>query len=231
MSELIAASTAAFWLGTLAAVSPCPLATNVAAISYIGKDLESAPRVLASGLLYALGRMLAYVGVAALVVSSLLSIPAVASFLQDGMNRLLGPLLIVVGAFVLGWIPMPKLDWGRRGAALRERAARAGLAGAGLLGILFALSFCPVSAGLFFGSLIPLSVSSRSAIVVPAFFGLGTGLPVVAVAIALGLGVGQLGRWFQAVTRVERGARRLTGLLFIGIGLYFLATKIFGLGL
>lgn len=228
MSELIAASTAAFWLGTLAAISPCPLATNVAAISYIGKDLESAPRVLASGLLYALGRMLAYVGVAALVVSSLLSIPAVASFLQDGMNRLLGPLLIVVGAFVLGWIPMPRLDWGGRGQALKERAARAGLAGAGLLGILFALSFCPVSAGLFFGSLIPLSVSSGSTIVVPAFFGLGTGLPVVAVAIALGLGVGQLGRWFQAVTRVERGARFLTGVLFIGIGLYFVATRIVG---
>lgn len=231
MSDWIASATAAFWLGTLAAISPCPLATNVAAISYIGKDLESAWRVLVSGLLYALGRMLAYVGVAALVVSSLLSIPAVASFLQDGMNRLLGPLLIVVGAFVLGWIPMPKLDWGRKGTALRERAAHAGFAGAGLLGILFALSFCPVSAGLFFGSLIPLSVSSGSTIVVPAFFGLGTGLPVVAVAIALGLGVGQLGRWFQAVTRVERWARRLTGLLFIGIGLYFVVTRIFGLDL
>ena len=228
MSELVAASAAAFWLGLLAAISPCPLATNLAAISYIGKDLQSGGRVLASGVLYALGRVVAYVAVAVLVVSSVLSSPAVASFLQDGMNRILGPLLIVVGAFVLGWIPMPGLDWGRRGQELQERAARAGLAGAGLLGILFALSFCPVSAGLFFGSLVPLSVSSGSRIVVPAFFGLGTGLPVVAIAVLLGLGVRQVGRIFQSLTRVERWARLSTGAVFIVIGLYFVATRIVG---
>lgn len=231
MSELAAASAAAFWLGILAAISPCPLATNVAAVSYIGKDLASGRHVLAAGALYALGRVLAYVAVAVLVVSSLLSIPAVASFLQDGMNRILGPALIVVGAFALGWIPMPKLDWGGRGQALKERAARAGLLGAGLLGILFALSFCPISAGLFFGSLVPLSVSSGSRIVVPAFFGLGTGLPVVAFAIVVGIGMGQLGRVFQAVTRFERWARWSTGVLFILIGLYFVATRIVGLNL
>lgn len=231
MSELAAASAAAFWLGILAAISPCPLATNVAAVSYIGKDLASGRRVLAAGAVYALGRVLAYVAVAVLVVSSLLSVPAVASFLQDGMNLILGPLLVVIGAFALGWIPMPKLDWGGRGQALKERAARGGVLGAGLLGILFALSFCPVSAGLFFGSLVPLSVSSGSRIVVPAFFGLGTGLPVVAVAILVGLGMGQLGRVFQAVTRIERWARWSTGVLFIVTGLYFVATRIVGLNL
>jgi cytochrome c biogenesis protein CcdA len=229
VNEIIAASAAAFWLGTLAAISPCPLATNIAAISFIGKDLGSSGRVLASGALYALGRVLAYVAVAVLVVSSLLSIPAVASFLQDGMNRILGPLLIVIGAFVLGWVPLPRLDWGGKGRALQERAARGGLVGAGLLGILFALSFCPISAGLFFGSLVPLSVSSGSRIVVPAFFGLGTGLPVVVFAVLVGLGVRQLGRVFQALTRVERWARWSTGALFIVIGLYFVATRIAGL--
>jgi cytochrome c biogenesis protein CcdA len=231
VSEFAAASAAAFWLGMLAAISPCPLATNIAAISFIGKDLGSSGRVLASGALYALGRVLAYVAVAALVVSSLLSIPAVASFLQDDMNRILGPILIVIGAVVLGWIPMPKLDWGGRGQALQERAARGGLVGAGVLGILFALSFCPISAGLFFGSLVPLSMSSGSRIVVPAFFGLGTGLPVVVFAVLMGFGVGQLGRVFRALTRVERWARWSTGALFIVIGLYFVATRIVGLNL
>jgi len=231
MSELFAASLTAFWLGILAAISPCPLATNIAAISYIGKDLKTGARVLASGALYALGRVAAYVLVAVLVVSSVLSIPAVATFLQGGMNRILGPLLIVIGAFVLGWIRLPKLDWGGRGEALQQRAARGGFAGAGLLGILFALSFCPVSAGLFFGSLIPLSLSSGSRMVVPALFGLGTGLPVVVFAIMLGLGVRQLGQVFQALTRVERWARVSTGAVFILIGVYFVATRIVGLNL
>ena len=231
MNELLAASLTAFWLGILAAISPCPLATNIAAISYIGKDLKSGGRVLASGALYALGRVAAYVLVAVLVVSSVLSIPSVASFLQGGMNRILGPLLIVIGAFVLGWIRLPKLDWGGRGEALQQRAARGGFAGAGLLGMLFALSFCPVSAGLFFGSLIPLSVSSGSRIVVPALFGVGTGLPVVVFAIMLGLGVRQLGQVFQALTRVERWARLSTGAVFILIGVYFVATRIVGLNL
>ncbi len=231
MSQLVAASLTAFWLGLLAAISPCPLATNVAAISYIGKDLTSGARVLASGALYALGRVAAYVAVAVLVVSSLLSIPAVAAFLQDGMNRILGPLLLVIGAFLLGWIRLPRLDWGGRGEALRQRAARAGLAGAGILGILFALSFCPISAGLFFGSLVPLSVSSGSRIVVPACFGLGTGLPVVVFAVLLSLGVRQLGRVYQALTRVERWARVSTGAVFVLIGLYFVATRIVGLNL
>lgn len=231
MSEIAAASAAAFWLGLLAAISPCPLATNVAAISFIGKDLASGGRVLASGALYALGRVLAYVAVAVLVVSSLLSIPAVASFLQDGMNRILGPLLIVVGAFVLGWVRMPATPWAGRGQALKERAARGGLVGAGLLGILFALSFCPISAGLFFGSLVPLAVGSGSRVVVPAFFGLGTGLPVVGIAVLVGLGVGQIGRVFHALTRVERWARWSTGVLFIVIGLYFVATRIVGFDL
>jgi len=231
MSELLAASLTAFWLGILAAISPCPLATNIAAISYIGKDLNSGARILASGALYALGRVAAYVLVAVLVVSSVLSIPAVASFLQGGMNRILGPLLIVIGAFVLGWIRLPKLDWGGRGEALQQRAARGGFAGAGLLGMLFALSFCPISAGLFFGSLIPLSVSSGSRIVVPALFGVGTGLPVVAFAILLALGVRQLGQVFQALTRVERWARLSTGAVFILIGVYFVATRIVGLNL
>jgi len=231
VSELLAASLTAFWLGILAAISPCPLATNIAAISYIGKDLKSGAHVLASSALYALGRVAAYVLVAVLVVSSVLSIPAVASFLQGGMNRILGPLLIVIGAFVLGWIRLPKLEWGGRGEALQQRAARGGFAGAGLLGMLFALSFCPISAGLFFGSLIPLSVSSGSRIVVPALFGVGTGLPVVVFAILLGLGVRQLGQVFQALTRVERWARLSTGAVFILIGVYFVATRIVGLNL
>ena len=230
MTDLAAAAATAFWLGILTAISPCPLATNIAAVSYIGRDLDSATRVFVSGALYALGRAAAYVAIAAIVVTSLLSIPAVASFLQQRMNQLLGPLMILVGAAVLGWIRVP-VSLGSVAECTQKRVARAGTAGAALLGVLFALSFCPISAGLFFGSLIPLSASAGSTILVPASFGLGTGLPVVGCAVALGLGARQMGRTFRALTQVDRWARRVTGIVFLLIGIYFVVTRIFGVNL
>lgn len=229
MTGLFAASATAFWLGILTSISPCPLATNVAAVSYLGKDLSRPGRFVASGLLYAAGRVAVYVVLAALVVSSLLSVPVVAAFLQDEMNRLIGPLLIVAGLFVLGWIPLPSAGRGPS-EALQRRAAASGVLGAGLLGVLFALSFCPISAGLFFGSLLPLSASSGSRFVVPAAFGLGTGLPVIAVAAGVLFGLGGLGKLFRAVTRFESWARRATGLVFLIVGGWFVFTRTFASG-
>jgi cytochrome c-type biogenesis protein len=226
MTELAAACAAAFWLGILTSISPCPLATNIAAVSYLGRDLGRPGRFAASGLSYALGRTAVYVGLAALVVTSLLSIPSVASFLQDEMNRVLGPVLVVAGIFVLGWVPLPR-GWRGANEALQRRAAASGVLGAGMLGILFALTFCPVSAGLFFGSLVPLSASSGSRLVVPAAFGLGTGLPVIGIAAAVGFGLTGLGRAFHALTRFERVARRVTGFVFLAVGLWFVFTRTF----
>ena len=168
----------ALWLGILTSISPCPLATNIAAISFIGNKVENTRRVLIAGLLYTLGRMVAYVVVGAIVVTGILSIPGVANFLQDYFNRFLGPVLIVVGVMLLGVIPahwFSSLGSGK----LQDKAGSMGVWGAGLLGIVFALSFCPVSATLFFGSLIPLAVGIGSTILYPSIFGIGTGLPVI----------------------------------------------------
>ena len=213
----------ALWLGILTSISPCPLATNIAAVSFIGRDAGRAGRVLASGASYALGRVLAYVVLAALIVTSILSIPGVAWFLQTRMSQVLGPVLILIGVFVLGWVRIP-LPATKAGEALRRRAAGAGVLGAGLLGMLFALSFCPISAGLYFGSLIPLSISARSPVVIPALFGLGTGLPVVVFAAMIALGARGIGQAFNLIARVERWARVLTGITILGIGVYFVLT-------
>ncbi|HEX6851665.1 MAG TPA: aromatic aminobenezylarsenical efflux permease ArsG family transporter [Candidatus Polarisedimenticolaceae bacterium] len=229
MTELLTASAAAFWLGILTSISPCPLATNIAAVSYLGKDLSRPGRFAASGLLYAAGRVAVYVLLAVGIVSSLLSIPAVAAFLQNEMNRLLGPVLVVAGIFVLGWVPLPR-GWRGADASLQRRAAASGVLGAGLLGVLFALSFCPISAGLFFGSLLPLSASSGSRFLVPAAFGLGTGLPVIGLAAAVLLGLGRLARAFQALSRFEFWARRVTGVVFLVVGAWFVITRTFAAG-
>ncbi len=230
MTALFVAIGTALWLGILTSISPCPLASNVAAISYVGRSVGSPGRVLLAGFLYSLGRALTYVLVGALVVSSVLSVPSVSFFLQERMNQILGPLLILIGVGILGWLRLPLPNW-NVGAAIREHTARSGVAGAGLLGVLFALSFCPVSAGLFFGALIPLAVNAHSRVLLPAVYGLGTGLPVVAVSVLLVLGAQGIGRAFNVLTRIERVARPLTGAVFVLAGLYLTVIHVFGVNL
>lgn len=219
-------AASALWLGILTSISPCPLATNVAAVSFIGKQFSSAPRVALSGLFYVLGRMLAYLVLGTVLVAGLLAAPQLSAFLQKSMNKFLGPILILVGMVLLDLFRF-RLAGAGVGANLQERAGRGGVLCAGLLGFLFALSFCPVSAALFFGSLIPLSVQHGSAIVFPLVFGVGTGLPVIVFALMIALGAKSIGSLFEKVTRVELWARRITGLVFIGAGIYYTLVYIF----
>lgn len=225
MSDALLALGSALWLGILTSISPCPLASNIAAVTYVGRRVDAPHRVLMAGLAYSLGRALTYVVVAAVVVASVLSIPSVSFFLQQRMNQVLGPLLILVGLVMLGWLRLPWFS-GRGVGALEQRLAAGGVLGAGGLGVVFALSFCPVSAGLFFGGLLPLATGTGSRFVLPAVYGIGTGLPVVAVAVLLALGVGGVGRMFDALTRFERVASRLTGAVFVLAGAYLVLTHL-----
>jgi cytochrome c biogenesis protein CcdA len=222
MFELLAA----IWLGILTSISPCPLATNIVAISYVGKNVGSPRRVLVAGLLYALGRSLVYVTLAALLVASLLAIPQVSIALQRYMSKLLGPILVLTGMVMLGLIS-PRLG-SNSVSELGQRAAGWGLGGAAALGMLFALAFCPVSAALFFGSLIPLSLRHRSTVLLPMMYGVGTALPVFLFATLLALGAQRLAAAFNRVARIERWARGVTGIVFIVAGVYMSLTHIFG---
>lgn len=227
MEAGLAALVTAFWLGILTSISPCPLATNIAAISFIGRDAASPRHVVVTGALYTAGRMITYLALGALLVASVLSIPQLSNFLQNYMNKLLGPLLVLVGMFLLGLI---HFNFQTTGASERmERRLRGwGPAGAILLGMVFALSFCPVSAALFFGSLVPLSVQSGSAVVLPSLYGLGTALPVFLFAVLLGLGTQSVSRAFQKLTAVERWGRAVTGVVFVAVGIYLSLAYIYG---
>ena len=219
MSGLAMAAVSALWFGILTSVSPCPLATNITAISFVGRRTGSPTGVLLSGLLYTLGRALVYVVIAMLLVTSLLSAPTVSLALQMWMNRLLGPILILVGMVMLGLI---RLRFRGRGMSeqLQQRVERWGLMGALALGGLFALSFCPVSATLFFGSLLPLAVQHESGVLLPLVYGIGTAVPVVVFAVVLAFGARWLGKLFERVTQVERWMRAITGVVFVGVGIY-----------
>ncbi len=227
---LFAAALSAFWLGILTSISPCPLATNIAAISFIGKRLDHPALVLAAGIIYTLGRSLSYIAVGALIIYSVLAIPKLSFFLQENMNKILGPILIVVGLYLVGVFKFSFSGIGY-GENLQKRVEKYGLWGAGILGILFALSFCPISAALFFGSLIPIALEHRSSLMMPTLYGIGTALPVVAFALVLAFGARILGGVFDKITRLSLYARRITGAVFILVGIYYTASFIFGLQL
>jgi cytochrome c-type biogenesis protein len=228
MGEFFIAAASAVWLGILTSISPCPLATNIAAISFVARDVDNPRRVLLSGFLYTAGRTAAYVTLAMLLVASLLSAPHVSYLLQKYMNKMLGPLLILVGMFLLDLI---RIGWTNTGSSekLRKRAVRMGVWGPGLLGIVFALSFCPVSAALYFGSLLPLALENHSKVIIPSCYGVGTALPVVAFAAIIAWSAGSLGRTYNAIARIERWVRGATGIVFIGVGIYMTMDTIFGL--
>jgi len=216
----------ALWLGILTSISPCPLATNIAAISYIARRVDSPRQVLASGALYTLGRTISYVALGVLLVYSLVSAPVVSHALQKYIGKIIGPLLVIVGMFLLGLI---RIGWTGGGPirGIEDRASKMGIWGAGLLGMAFALAFCPVSAALYFGSLIPLAVESRSAVAMPMVYGIGTALPVFVFAVIIAVSARSIGKVFTAVTRVERWARLATGLVIIGAGIYLSLRDIF----
>lgn len=219
MEFLIAFGTAA-WLGILTSISPCPLATNIAAVSFLSKKITHPALVLISGLAFTLGRMVAYAVLGWIIISSLLSVPQAAQFLQKYLVKALGPLLIITGLFLLEVITLqlPGLALSQKH---QNKLVESGAPGAFVLGIVFALAFCPVSAALFFGSLIPLALGSKAGTVLPFVYGLGTGLPVLFFAIAIALGVTSMSRWFGKITQLEYYTRRITGVIFILVGLYY----------
>ena len=219
MDSGLLAVGSALWLGILTSISPCPLSTNIAAVSYVGRRVGNGRAVLLSGLLYTAGRGFVYLVLGAVSVSSLMSMVSVSSFLQGTFPRLLGPLLIALGLLLFGVfeLSLPSVGVSEK---LQKRVDRAGLWGAGILGLIFALAFCPVSAGLFFGGLVPLAVEQSSPLVLPLVYGLGTALPVLVFAALLAIGAGWLGRALDRVQVFEVWARRVTAIVFILIGIY-----------
>ena len=226
MADIVLGIGSALWLGILTSISPCPLATNIAAITFIGRRIGNPRAAVATGLLYAVGRTVAYTVLAALLVSSLLSAPMVSHALQKHMNKILGPLLILVGMLLAGLIEFNVKGSGLA-ARLGKRVETWGIWSGLALGVVFALSFCPGSAALFFGSLIPLAVKYESALALPIVDGAGTALPVLVFAILIVVSTHAVGRAFDRITQFELWARRITGVLFILIGVYFCLAFIF----
>ena len=212
----------AFLLGLLTSISPCPLATNIAAIGFIGKHIESRRRIFVNGLLYTLGRVVAYtvLGVVLLVVlkggSGLFGIQ---KFVGKYGEMLLGPALLLVGGFMLvgDRLNLPKLGFKGSGEGLARRGGR----GAFLLGMLFAMVFCPTSGVFYFGMLIPMSATATAGWLLPIVFAMATALPVLVVAWILAFSVGRIGAFYGKMQTVQRWLNWIVGGLFVTIGIYY----------
>lgn len=222
-STYIISLGSALWLGILTSISPCPLATNIAAVSYIGRNIEEKTTSVLSGIFYAFGRVIVYMGISIIVVGALAQVPALSMFLQTKVNLVLGPLLILTGLILLNII---KLSFGdNKHSQKAEKLTKKGpILGSVLIGALFALAFCPVSAALFFGSMLSIAVKHQSTIIIPSVYGLGTALPVIAFAVLIATGANYIGTVFNKLTQIEIWVRRITGIIFIGVGIYFNVT-------
>ncbi len=210
----------ALLLGLITAVSPCPLATNIAAIAYVSRKVKERRYAVITGTLYTLGRMFSYSVLGVIIIVAGIETPGVASFLQDFGEQALGPILIVVGVIML---IAGRISLGLGAAklsALGAKVADRGMIGGFLLGALFALAFCPYSAVLFFGLLIPLALKSAGGVTLPPVYAIGTGLPVLVFGTLLSAGVARVSNWLNAVTRVEKIIRVAVSIIFIGVGIY-----------
>lgn len=218
MNDLFVASLAAAWFGFLTSISPCPLATNIAAISFVGRKIGSVKAVLLTGLLYSLGRILACMLLGFFLVRGLLAAPELSHLLQKYMNLLMGPLLVIVAMFLLDMLRLPSRG-GWLPGKFRSIAERSGIWGALGLGVIFTLSFCPTSAVLFFGSLLPLAVQFQSGLLLPAVFGVAAGLPVLLFAFLLAFSAKRIGSACRKLAKFESWAQRTTGGIFLLIGI------------
>ena len=211
----------AFVLGLMTAISPCPLATNITATAFISKNIASKREILLSGILYSLGRAFSYT-VIALILFFGASKFHVARFFQQNGEKYLGPLLIILGLIMLNVI---KLNFGGKSNFLEkfsEKLNGKGLFGAFMMGVILALAFCPYSGALYFGMLIPITISSPSGLYLPLVFAIGTGLPVILFTYLLAFAAHRVSSVFKHITRVEKKIRYVTGAIFIIVGIYYI---------
>ena len=211
----------AFLLGALTSISPCPLATNITAIAYISKEIKTAKHTLLNGIFYTFGRGASYTILATLIYFGLSSFQ-VSSIFQGWGDKILGPILIIIGLIMFGII---KINFGKGGEKLEKIKiwlAQKGFIGSFLLGMLFALAFCPYSGVLFFGVLIPLVLKSAEALILPPIFALGTGLPVIIFSFIIAFAVQKLGQVFQIMQKIEKVMRYSVAAIFVIAGIYYL---------
>ncbi|HOK51777.1 MAG TPA: aromatic aminobenezylarsenical efflux permease ArsG family transporter [Bacteroidales bacterium] len=209
----------AFVLGLMTAISPCPLATNISAIGFISRDIENQKRVFIKGLIYTLGRAISYT-VLGIILFLGVSQMKISMIFQGWGEKILGPLLIIIGLFMLDVIKLKLPGFSNLTDRIGQNSQKSYWSTL-LLGIVFALAFCPYSGVLFFVMLIPITVASASGLYLPIIYAIGTGLPVIIFAWFIAFAVGNVAKWYNKIKTFELWFRRIISVLFIAVGIYY----------
>lgn len=207
-------------LGLMTAISPCPLATNITATAFISKNITNKRLVFLSGIVYSLGRAFSYSTIGLILYFGASKFHISRFFNQNG-EKYLGPILIIIGLMMLNVIRLNFLSKSNFTERLTSKFKNRGLLGAFLIGVIFALAFCPYSGALYFGMLIPMTISSADGLYLPLVFALGTGLPVILFAYLLAFTAGQISGFYNKITKIEKIMRLVAGVVFILTGLYY----------
>jgi cytochrome c biogenesis protein CcdA len=210
----------AFLIGIMTSISPCPLATNITAIAFISKDIKTPKHTLLNGLFYTLGRGVSYTILATLIYFGISSFQ-VSRIFQGWGDKVLGPILILLGLVMFGVIKINIPTSNERIEKLKSWIAKKGYLGSLLLGMLFALAFCPYSGVLFFGVLTPLILKSKEALLLPPLFALGTSIPVIVFSFLIAFSMQKMSQAFAVVAKVEKIARLAVATTFTLVGLYY----------
>lgn len=211
----------ALLLGILTAISPCPLATNITATAYIAKTLSGKKKVLLSGFLYTTGLALSYTTIALIIIFGANKFH-VAKFFQGNGEKFVGPVMLIIGLIMLNVIKLDFLGRTNFTEKLQDKFKDKGLLGSFLLGTLFAMAFCPYSGAMYFGVLIPMSIKSSIGFSLPIFYALGAGSLVLFFTFLIAFSMQKVGKYFNAVQRIEKVMRVIAGLLFVLTGLYYI---------
>jgi len=215
----------AFAIGLITAIGPCPLSANITAIAYVSSKFLNARETILAGTLYTLGRAATYTIIGLFIYMFGSTVMDSAPVLQDYEKIIIGPILVLVGVVMLELVK-PSITVGdslkaRYGLELAKRGA----VGSFFLGVIFALAFCPYTAVMFFGLLIPLALeSSYVGVSYPLLFGIGTGLPVLIFAMLLGVSATFARTYVAKIVKVEPYVRKTLGAGFILYGSYLTIT-------
>jgi cytochrome c biogenesis protein CcdA len=215
----------AFILGLMTAISPCPLATNITATAYLSKDISNKRRVLFNGVFYTLGRVFTYTALGMLFYFGASQLK-IAGFLQSIGSFWLGVFLLIIGIFMLDIIQLNIPGLGKLTEKFGNKEGKKTYWDAFLLGLLFALAFCPYSAMLYFGGLIPMTIAAPSSLLLPPIFAVATGLPVIIIAWLLAYSVSNIGRFYDRMNSFQKWFKRIVAALFIIVGVYYIIISI-----
>lgn len=210
----------AFLLGLMTSISPCPLATNITAIAFISKEIENKRKIFLNGIIYTLGRAITYTSLGLILYFGASKFHVSKIFTQNG-EKILGPLLIIIGVLMLDIFKIKFPSLGKLTEKMQSKSKKGSWVSALLLGVVFALAFCPYSGVLYFGMLIPMTIASPAGLYLPVVFAIATGLLVIIIAYLLAFSVSSIGGFYKKMQTFQKWFNKIVAIIFILVGLYY----------